>query len=106
MEDLRKYDRAPEFTLSNGLKVVRAIATLHSHFKGASLGTLANHTGYMRRHVRENYRVFKEKWSRTLSVDVFALFDHAFEFYEDAEAHLLRMPCTLLHGEVPKPVLG
>ena len=105
MEDLRKYDRAPEFTLSNGLRVVRSIATLHSHFKGASLGKLAKHTGYMRQYVRDNYHTFKEIWSHTLSESAFSLFDHAFEFYEDAEAQLLKTPCTLLHGDLKFPNL-
>ena len=105
MGDLRKYDRVPEFTLSNGLKVVKALATLHSQFKGASLGKLALHSFYMRQHVRANYKAFKEKWEHTLSIDVFFLFDHAVDFYEDAESQLLKMPCTLLHGDFKFPNL-
>ena len=33
MEDLRSYDRPPDFTLASGLKVVQSIAKLHSHRK-------------------------------------------------------------------------
>ena len=105
MEDLRKYARAPEFTLVSGLKVVQAIATLHSHFKGAQLGKLSEHTTYMKQHVRKNYDNFKARWSDTLSTEVIELFDHAAAFYEDAEIHLLRKPCTLLHGDLKFPNL-
>ena len=105
MEDLYKYDRAPEFTLFSGLKVVQAIATLHSHFKGVQLGKLSEHTTYMKQHVRKNYRNFKARWMGTLSKEVIGLFDHAAEFYEDAEAQLLRNPCTLLHGDLKFPNL-
>ena len=105
MEDLRKYARAPEFTLASGLKVVQAIATLHSHFKGAQLGKLSKHSTYMRQHVRENYDNFKARWSKTLSREVIELFDHAAAFYEDAEAQLLRRPSTLLHGDLKFPNL-
>ena len=41
MEDLRKYDRAPTFDLESGLKVVKTMATMHSHFRGAPLGRLS-----------------------------------------------------------------
>ena len=105
MEDLRKYNRAPEFTLANGLKVVQAIASLHSHFKGVHLGKLSEHTTYMKQHLRKNYGIFKARWSGTLSREVIELFDHAATFYEDAEAQLLRKPSTLLHGDLKFPNL-
>ena len=105
MEDLRKYARAPEFTLVSALKVVQAIASLHSHFKGVHLGKLSEHTTYMKQHVRKNYGIFKARWSGTLSREVIELFDHAAAFYEDAEAQLLRKPCTLLHGDLKFPNL-
>ena len=105
MEDLNKYDRAPEFTLANGLKVVQAIATLHSHFKGVHLGKLSDHTTYMKQHICTKYHDFKARWSGTLSREVIELFDHAAKYYEDAEARLLRKPCTLLHGDLKFPNL-
>ena len=58
MEDLRKYDKAPEFTLTNSLKVIQAVATLNSHFKGVHLCKLSEHTTFMKQHVRENYHKF------------------------------------------------
>ncbi|CEG01922.1 Aminoglycoside phosphotransferase [Ostreococcus tauri] len=105
MEDLRKYNRAPEFTLVSGLKVVQAIATLHSHFQGMNLGKLSEHSAYMKQHVHRNYQRFKARWSGTLSGETMELFDHAAKFYEDAEAQLLRKPCTLLHGDLKFPNL-
>jgi len=59
MEDLRQYDRAPEFALDSGLKVVRSIAKFHSHFRGAPLGGLSTHSAYMRTHVLDNYPKFE-----------------------------------------------
>lgn len=59
----------------------------------------------MKRHVRKNYDIFKARWLSTLSREVIELFDHAAEFYEDAEAHLLRKPRTLLHGDLKFPNL-
>lgn len=105
MEDLRKFERAPDFSLSSGLKVVLASAKLHSHFRGANLGKLSFHPPYMKQHVHKNYQAFKQKWSQTLSAEVFALFDHAANFYEDAEAQLLSQSCTLLHGDLKFPNL-
>ncbi len=105
MEDLRQYSRAPAFTIESGLKVVNAIATFHSHFRGSPLGKLSVHKTYMKQHVLQNYTNFKAKWKGTLSAEVFALFDHAFEYSEDAEAHLLAHPRTLLHGDLKFPNL-
>ena len=95
MEDLRQYHRAPEFTLTNGLKVVQAIAKLHSYFRGMQLGKLTGHTEHM-----INYQHFRERWSSTLTEGVIKKFDHAAEFYEDAAAQMLSKPCTLLHGDL------
>lgn len=103
MEDLRKYDRPPAFSIESGLKVVNAIATFHSHFRGAPLGELSAHKTYMQQHVQKNYNAFKTKWRGTLSAATFELFDHAFEFYEHAEAQLLSHPRTLLHGDLKFP---
>ena len=105
MEDLRSYDRPPDFALASGLKVVQAIAKLHSHMKGTNLGELSSHSAYMKKHVSENYQIFKKKWSHALSEEVVTLFDHAAQFFEDAEARLLTPPCTLLHGDLKFPNL-
>jgi len=105
MEDLRKFDRAPIFSIESGLKVVKAIATFHSHFRGAPLAELSNHKTYMKQHVLANYHTFKKKWSGTLPPEAMKLFDHAHDFYEDAEAQLLTPPCTLLHGDLKFPNL-
>lgn len=105
MEDLRKYDRAPDFTLQSGLKVVQSVACLHSHFKGASLGKLSTHSNYMKVHVRDHYERFRERWQSTLSDSVLSLFDHAAKYYEEAEAVLLAAPHTLLHGDLKFPNL-
>ena len=105
MEDLRKFDRAPDFSLASGLKVVHASARLHSHFRGANLDKLSSHAPYMRQHVFAHYQLFKQKWSQTLSAEVFALFDHAAHLYQEAETHLLTSPCTLLHGDLKFPNL-
>jgi len=105
MEDLRKFERAPIFSIESGLKVVKAIATFHSHFRGAPLGELSNHKMYMKQHVLQNYHRFKEKWSGSVPSEAMKLFDHAYDFYEDAEAQLLTPPCTLLHGDLKFPNL-
>mmetsp|Transcript_13447 Transcript_13447/g.54295 ORF Transcript_13447/g.54295 Transcript_13447/m.54295 type:complete len:157 (+) Transcript_13447:2319-2789(+) len=105
MEDLREFDRAPDFSSSSGLKVVIASAKLHSHFRGARLGELSSHSSYMRQHVAESYEKFKNKWSQTLSTKVIELFDHAAEFYEEAATLLLTRPVTLLHGNLKFPNL-
>ena len=105
MEDLRKFDRAPAFSIESGLKVVKAIATFHSHFRGVPLGELSNHKAYMKQHVVANYHTFKMKWSSTLPPQTMKLFDHAYDFYEDAEELLLTPPCTLLHGDLKFPNL-
>jgi len=105
MEDLRKFDRPPAFSIESGLKVVNAIATFHSHFRGAPLGELSAHKIYMHQHVQRHYNAFKMKWSGTLSASTFKLFDHAFEYYEHAEAQLLSHPRTLLHGDLKFPNL-
>lgn len=105
MEDLRKYDRAPSFTLATGLQVIDSVALLHSHFRGANLQELAKQTSYKRQHVRRFYSEFRRRWSTTLSTDVWSLFDHAVEHYETAEKRLLEQPTTLLHGDLKFPNL-
>lgn len=105
MEDLRRYDRAPEFSLESGLKVVNTTAKLHAHFRGAPLGRLAVYDKYMRKHVQEHYGTFRKRWSKTLSEDVLTLFDHAAENFADAEGRLRRVPQTLLHGDLKFPNL-
>ena len=105
MEDLRKYDRAPPFSVESGLKVVKAIATFHSHFRGAPLGKLSQHKSYMKTHVLQNYETFKAKWESTLPVHTMKLFDHAFKYYDRAQRELLLPPSTLLHGDLKFPNL-
>ena len=59
MEDLRKFDRAPEFELESGLKVVKTIAKMHSHFRGTPLGRLNKPNLYMRYHVERQSQPFE-----------------------------------------------
>ncbi len=103
MEDLRKYDRAPEFTLESGLRVVKTIAKFHSHFRGAPLDELAEPKRFMCKYVLEKYAAFKSKWADTISPSTWVLFDHAVEYYADAEKQLLLHPNTLLHGDLKFP---
>ena len=105
MEDLRKYDRAPTFDLESGLKVVKTMATMHSHFRGAPLGRLSKYDTYMGGHVERHYAAFRARWSTTLGEDVLQLFDHAFENFGEAEKRLRRVPQTLLHGDLKFPNL-
>lgn len=105
MEDLRRFDRAPDFNLENSLKVVQNVASLHSHFKGMNLGALSTHMSYMKEYISRNYQNFRRDWKDTLPEDVIALFDHAAQFYEDAESILLQNPRTLLHGDLKFPNL-
>jgi len=105
MEDLRRYDRAPEFSLESGLKVIKSIAKHHAHFSGAPLGELSIHSKYMKTHVLGNYQNFRAKWSSTISMEAIKLLDHAVEYFDDAEAQLLAPPSTLLHGDLKFPNL-
>lgn len=105
LEDLSMLQRAPPFTLSSGLKVVHAIANMHSHFRGANLGKLSSHSTYMGHYVCSNYPAFKRKWNTTLPVEVINMFDHAVLHYREAESYLLKKPCTLLHGDLKFPNL-
>ena len=105
MEDLRKFDRAPIFDLESGLKVVKTVAKMHSHFRGAPLGRLSAPSSYMRHHVVKNYATFRARWSSTLREEVLGLFDHAVENIGEAESQLLRVPQTLLHGDLKFPNL-
>lgn len=105
MEDLRKYDRAPDFCLESGLKVVNTMARLHSQFRGAPLGRLSVYDTYMRQHVQEHYATFRNRWFNTLGEQVFVLFDHAAANFADAELRLRRAPQTLLHGDLKFPNL-
>ena len=105
MDDLRRYDRAPEFTLESGLKVVKTIAKFHAHFRGAPLDKLAEPKRFMRTYVLQNYSAFKSKWADSISSDTWVLFDHAVEYYADAEKQLLLQPNTLLHGDLKFPNL-
>ncbi len=105
LEDVSSLDRPPHFSLESGLKVVREVAKFHSHFLGAPLGRLSQHKPYMSVHVKRNYPIFKEKWKNTISPEVFALFDHAVKFHEDAEKRLQSGVRTLLHGDLKFPNL-
>ena len=105
MEDLRGYDRAPQFTLESGMKVVKTIAKFHAHFRGAPLGKLAEPKRFMHSYILEKYPAFKAKWANSVALDTWLLFDHAIEFYEDAEKQLLSHPNTLLHGDLKFPNL-
>ena len=104
MEDLRKFDRAPEFELESGLKVVKTIAKMHSHFRGTPLGRLNKPNLYMRYHVERHYAAFRTRWSRTLGEDTLALFEHATKNLVEAESQLKRVPRTLLHGDLKFPI--
>lgn len=105
MEDLREYDRAPTFDLESGLKVVKSVATMHSHFRGAPLGRLSKYDTYMAGHIERHYATFRERWSTTLGEDILQLFDHAAENFGEAEKLLRRVPQTLLHGDLKFPNL-
>ena len=105
MEDLRKYDRAPNFGLESGLKVVKTMAKMHSHFRGAPLGRLSKYDTYMSGHIKRHYAIFKERWSITLGEDVLQLFDHAVKNFGKAEMRLRTVPQTLLHGDLKFPNL-
>jgi len=105
MEDLRKFDRAPTFSLESGLKVIKTMATMHSHFRGTPLGRLNRPNSYMREHMEKHFNTFRDRWSSTLRAEVLALFDHAMSHLTQAEQQLHRAPQTLLHGDLKYPNL-
>ena len=105
MEDLRKFDRAPQFDLESGLKVVKTMATMHSHFRGAPLGRLNKRNTYMKDHIERHYSTFRKRWCSTLGEEVLQSFDHAVENFGEAEKLLCQEPQTLLHGDLKFPNL-
>ena len=85
--------------------MAKTVAKFHAHFRGAPLEKLAEPKSFMRTYVLDNYSAFKSKWNDTIPPDTWVLFDHAIEYYADAEEQLLLPPHTLVHGDLKFPNL-
>ena len=103
LEDLSCFDIPPEFSLEVALKVIDAIANVHTHFHGAPLEHLAQKSDFMITFMKENFCLFESTWENTVGGQTMTLFRDVVYSCEDSFNNLKSPPVTLIHGDFKLP---